>query len=382
MNYIGSKYSLIQNISALITEHIPIQGKALDLFCGTSTVAQQLKLLGFETYANDWQYYSFVTASSYLNFDQYPQFSKLMASSYINLGDQNYISSTVAQTTIHSVRDRGKDNLLNNASKVLRHLEHLEGQEGSFFDQYCEGGSQNRQYYSQANGKKIQAIGDQIDQWNKAGLLSQAEHHWLRASLVESADRVANTASVYGAFLKRVKKSAQKPLKMIALAPIPSAHPDHRHKAFCHDASTIFKDHNLPHMTLTYLDPPYNHRQYSGNYHILETLARWDLSDFEPRGKTGLRKADEHSSPFCSRVKAQAAFKQLFASLKTKYVLFSYNNEGLLSEKELEELFEIYCSDVQVFKLNYGRFRADNDGEHRNYSSNSVEEFLILGRYR
>jgi len=30
------------------------------------------------------------------------------------------------------------------------------------------------------------------------------------ASLVESADKVANTASVYGAFLKHIKKSASK----------------------------------------------------------------------------------------------------------------------------------------------------------------------------
>ena len=135
-------------------------------------------------------------------------------------------------------------------------------------------------------------------------------------------------------------------------------------------------------MTLTYLDPPYNHRQYSGNYHILETLAKWDLSDFEPRGKTGLRKATEHSSTFCSRVKAYESFDQLFGSLKTQYLLFSYNNEGLLSEAELLTLLNKYCSDVQIFKLKYGRFRADNDGENRSYSSDSVEEFLILGRYR
>ena len=281
---------------------------------------------------------------------------------------------------VHSLSHRGQEPLDNNAAKILWFLEQLKGCSGSFYEQYCEGGAKERIYYSKENGQKIQAIGDQITDWKKAGWLSDDEYYWLRASLVESADRVANTASVYGAYLKKVKKTAQNPLRMVALAPVPSGKKGQQHRALCGDASQIFKQHSLTKMTLTYLDPPYNSRQYSGNYHILETIAKWDLDSFTPRGKTGLRNASEQSSPFCSKVKAYKAFDQLFKSIDSEYLLFSYNNEGILSEEQLETLFQKHCSEHQFFKLNYGRFRADSDSDTRKYSADTVVEFLILGK--
>ena len=380
MNYIGSKYSLINNIASLISQHVPIKGKALDIFSGTTTVAQQLKLLGFETYANDWQHYSFVTANSYLSFSDYPSFQNLLENTSIN--EDFDCDSLEKITIIHSLKNRKKVVENKPAFRVLWYLENLKGIDGEFYHQYCEGGREQRLYYSKQNGLKIQVIGDKITEWKQQGFLSDDEYYWLRASLVESADRIANTASVYGAFLKKVKKSAQKSLKMVALAPIVSPNKRLKHQAFCHDASTLFQAKDLPQMTLTYFDPPYNHRQYSGNYHILETIAKWDLDQFEPRGKTGLRNSSEQSSPFCSKVKALNAFDHLFSTIRSDYLLFSYNNEGLLSEEQLVSLFEKYCSSIQFFKLNYGRFRADNDSENRKYTGDSVVEFLILGKKR
>lgn len=380
MNYIGSKYSLIENILSLITEHVPIQGSALDLFSGTSTVAQALKSLGFRTYANDWQYYSFVTAHSYLHFNEYPRFEKLLKHAEILSLYQEQFPEGSHQITIHSLQKRGRSSEPQNAFTILWFLEQLPGTTGSFFHQYAEGGDLGRLYFSKDNGQKIQAIGDQISNWEQSELLSEAELHWLRASLVESADRIANTASVYGAFLKKIKKSAKKPLRMIALAPVSSPKSDSGHKAFCADAGNLFREKKLPRMSITYIDPPYNQRQYSGNYHILETIARWDLDTFEPRGKTGLRNSSDQSSPFCSKRKALDAFDRLFASIDSDYLLFSYNNEGLISEPDLKQLFEKHCSETQFFKLNYGRFRADNDGTNRKYAADSVVEFLVLGR--
>ena len=222
MNYIGSKYSLIENILSLITEHVPIQGSALDLFSGTSTVAQALKSLGFRTYANDWQYYSFVTAHSYLHFNEYPRFEKLLKHTKILPLYQEQFPEDSHQITIHSLQRRGPSSEPQNAFTILWFLEQLPGTTGSFFHQYAEGGDLGRLYFSKDNGQKIQAIGDQISNWEQSELLSEAELYWLRASLVESADRIANTASVYGAFLKKIKKSAKKPLRMIALAPVSS----------------------------------------------------------------------------------------------------------------------------------------------------------------
>ena len=44
------------------------------------------------------------------------------------------------------------------------------------------------------------------------GLITENEYFYLLACLIEAADKVANTASVYEAFLKDLKKSAIKPI--------------------------------------------------------------------------------------------------------------------------------------------------------------------------
>ena len=379
MNYIGSKYSLIDNITSLIKTHIPIEGSALDLFSGTSTVAQAFKSLGFQTYANDWQFYSFVTAHSYLHFDDYPKFEFLLQNTDILQLYKQAFPENKHLVHTHSLNQRKKEIGNHNAFKVLWFLENLDGTQGSFFNEYCEGGSTGRLYFSRENGLKIQAIGDQITRWLQEGLISIAELYWLRASLIESADRIANTASVYGAYLKKLKRSAKKPLQLIALFPIASPQKDLKHQAFCSDANRLFPENKLSDITLTYIDPPYNQRQYAGNYHILETIARWDMGSFEPRGKTGLRDSTSQVSPFCSKRKAFQTFDQLFSSINSKHLLFSYNNEGLISENDLRVLFNKHCSSFDFHKLEYGRFRADNDGENRQYTGDSVVEFLILG---
>ena len=66
-----------------------------------------------------------------------------------------------------------------------------------------------------------------------------------------------------------------------------------------------------------YLDPPYNHRQYAPNYHILETIARYDNPKI--RGKTGLRDYSQQKSDFCQKGKVINAFENLISQAKTKY---------------------------------------------------------------
>ena len=151
--------------------------------------------------------------------------------------------------------------------------------------------------------------------------------------------------------------------------------------AFQLDAQTYFA-HSQAEYSLLYLDPPYNQRQYAGNYHILETIARWDLDSFEPRGKTGLRPADETKSPFCSSRNAFQALREIFLTARTKHILFSYSEEGLLSRAEIEELFNLRCDYVEFEVIDYERFRADMDSDQRNYSSNRVQEYLVFGNVR
>ena len=111
--------------------------------------------------------------------------------------------------------------------------------------------------------------------------------------MIESADKVANTASVYGAFLKKLKKSAQK--EMI-LEPAIYEENDNEHLVFQNDANEVIKQIEGD---ILYLDPPYNQRQYGANYHLLNTIAEY--KKFEPKGKTGLR--NYFKSSYCKKKK-------------------------------------------------------------------------------
>ena len=138
-------------------------------------------------------------------------------------------------------------------------------------------------------------------------------------SLINSIDKCANTASVYGAYLKKIKKSA---LREMELVPLTILHGQAPCKVYNDDISELIK-----HVSgdILYLDPPYNSRQYCTNYHLLETIARYDNPVIY--GKTGLREYAEQKSAFCNKKTVGKAFADLIKNAQFKYIFLSYNNK-------------------------------------------------------
>ena len=151
---------------------------------------------------------------------------------------------------------------------------------GKIFKAYALGSGSGRQYFSDENAMKIDSIRQKITQWQDENFITQSEFYFLLASLLESADSVANTACVYGAFLKCLKKSATKEL-VLSPAVFESSH--NSHKVFNEDSQNLITQISGD---ILYLDPPYNAREYGANYHLLNSIALYD--DFTPKGKTGL----------------------------------------------------------------------------------------------
>lgn len=119
-----------------------------------------------------------------------------------------------------------------------------------------------------------------------------------------------------------------------------------------------------------YLDPPYNHRQYATNYHLLETIAKYDNPKIH--GKTGLRNYDNQKSVYCSRAKVKSAFKNLITNARVKYIFLSYNNEGLMTADDIREIMSLRGR-YGYFTKSYGRFKAD---KNRNYNADRTLEYL------
>jgi len=106
---------------------------------------------------------------------------------------------------------------------------------------------------------------------------------------------------------------------------------------------------------IVYLDPPYNQRQYGGNYSPLNYIAHYD-ENIELVGKTGLIK-DYNKSIFCSKTKIKNGFTKIVKDLNCEYLILSYNNEGLLSLEVLKTIL-LEKGDIILYKINYNKFKA------------------------
>ncbi len=325
MNYIGSKYSIVDFIKSSIEktlkynneERTPSEMVFADLFAGTGIVSGSFKELGYSIIANDIQYYSYVV-------------SKHMIENNGNL-DNDRCNSLIAQ------------------------LNDLQGVEGFIYKNYSLGGTKGqefvRMYFSDENAQKCDAIRIKIEEWKKSDYISENEYYFLLGSLINSIDKYANTASVYGAFLKSLKKSALKPM---TLTPLPIIHGKVECKVYNEDISTLIKNVKGD---ILYLDPPYNTRQYCTNYHLLETIAKYDNPEIY--GKTGLREYSAQKSVFCNKSKVAQAFTDLIKNADFKYIFLSYNNEGLMSFDTIEKIMKKYGKYTYEFH-EHKRFKADN----------------------
>lgn len=328
MNYIGSKNKLS---NFLYTHFVDVIDKKLedcvvcDAFCGSGAVGKMLKKHKVKKIiANDQEYYSYIL-------------------------NQNYIANSFEWS-------RGNER--------IEYLNALCGVKGKIFQHYCLGGGGGRMYFSDENGKKIDAVRIEIQKWFDSQEISQQEYYFFLASLLESADSVANTASVYGAFLKHYKKTAQKPFEFKPAMFLPH---DGSHKVYNQDANKLI---TRICGDILYLDPPYNSREYGANYHLLNTIALYD--DFEPRGKTGLR--DYERSKYCKKSEVALALEDLIANARFRYIFLSYNNEGLLAQNQIKSIFEKYGK-YDFRQVKYQRFKADCN---RIAKSSCVDEHLHI----
>lgn len=377
MNYIGSKYSLLGAIRALLADRgIRPPGTFFDAFAGTTIVGQMAKTLGFSTISNDLQAYSQVLARAFLVNNDPPRFAGLDLSG----GDS---SAFLARTSPFGVAKGAVDIRSGDFAplvRVLAYLDGLPGTAGAFTEAYVEGGSAGRLYFSRANGMRCQAIRDQISGWQREGAITDLEAAILVASLLESLDQVANTASVYAAYLKHLKGTAQARMTLRVPALIFG---DAVHEAYIGDTNALADQLAGREIAVMYVDPPYNQRQYNSYYHILETVASWDLDAFVPRGKTGLRPARRQDSQYCRRPQAADALFDLVERVPADQVIVSYNDEGLVDRDQLRALLGRRSTGDDDFReFSYRRFRADADGPTRSYSGSEVFEYLYAIRTR
>ena len=352
MRYIGNKLNLLFHIEEVVDNLGVKEGIFCDLFAGTACVAAHFKRRGFQVISNDLLELSYAFQQALIANNEEPQFAGIVET----LGD------------VHG------DNLFANFSpydKIVAWLNCLPGKRGFIFHNYCPSGNNeyDRQYLSDSNGQKIDTIRQQIQQWRDVGEITENEFYLLLLPLLEATSRVANISGTYGAYLKHWDPRTHKDLSMIPAEIIRSDVP---HQVFRRDANQLIEDIQCD---VLYLDPPYNTRQYITNYHLLETIARYDAPALH--GKTGLRNYDEtEKSPYCSKPDCYQAFQDLIEKADARYILVSYNNEGILSRDELMSVLALRGEPRCDSSIDYRRFKSNSHGDQPTLD-NRVQELLF-----
>ncbi|MCX2683375.1 DNA adenine methylase [Campylobacter sp. MIT 21-1685] len=344
MRFIGNKEALSAKIYALLQKHQVMNHTNnqifFDMFAGSASIGRFFKAKGLQVYSCDMLYFSFCLQRAYLQNNQIPTFEGL----------SNIIESS--QILPHSLFS----NETSPYQKVLSFLNTLPSTKGFIFHNYAPSGSKNlpqpRMYFSDTNAGKIDSIRAQIETWRQKQVISENEYFILLATLIESVSLFANVAGVYAAFCKSWDKRALKDFKLKEIEILCS---NKEHFCFCGDSLEVLNNFTQT-FDILYLDPPYNHRQYAPNYHLIETIAKYDNPKI--KGVAGLREWQHQKSTFCNAKTALASLEQIASSKKYKTLVLSYNSEGIMQKEEINAILKP-LGKVAFESFTYPRFKSN-----------------------
>jgi adenine-specific DNA-methyltransferase len=303
IKYLGSKRLLapaLGEIATAVGAHT-----AVDLFTGTTRVAQELKRRGLFVTAADLATYSEVLAAC-------------------------YVATDAATVDLAEFDDE------------LARLQALPGRRGYFTETFCE----RARFFQPKNGRRVDAIRDALEEQRGSALFPV-----LLTSLLLAADRVDSTTGLQMAYLKAWAPRATNDLQLRRpeLLAGPGA-------AVRGDATALVDE--LPPVDLVYLDPPYNQHRYFTNYHIWETLVRWDEAEHYGVACKRIDARDEATkSVFNAKRSMPAALADLLARVRAEVVVVSCNDESWVTPTQVAGwLRDAGHEEVAALDFDYPRY--------------------------
>ena len=307
IKYLGSKRRLVPLIQRIVSE-LPV-ATACDLFAGTTRVGQGLRRIGIEVVSNDLASYSQVLGQAYIAADE-----------------------SVDREALQ---------------RLLAELSQLPPAPGYFTQTFCV----DARFFTPQNGARIDAVRAAIDGY----ALEAVERGLVLTSLLEAADRVDSTTGVQMAYLKSWAPRAANPLELREPEPVPGP----AGRVLREDANALAGALDVD---LVYIDPPYNQHSYFSNYHIWETLVRWDHPEAYGIARKRLD-CRTTKSAYNSRRHASQALAQLLDTVTAPWLLVSLSNEAHHDTDEVCELLAEH-GHVGIVELQSKRYVGAQIGIH------------------
>jgi len=303
--YYGNKYKLTDFIKDAVRRYIGDDWNVFfDIFAGTGVVAHSFNKKDKKIIANDFLQHNFIALKCWLG-----------------------------------TRAYNKDRIGN----IINYLNNLKGYPGYIAKNF------GNKFFTLENAKKMDAIRKKIEYLYKTKEINKQEYYILLTSFFYAADKCANVITQYEAYLKKFNsnlfdKSGKQVTYHGAIKPVILRIPKIRHKEninnviYKSDANELIKRIS-DNIDILYIDPPYSSRQYIDNYHLLENIVAWRKPKVYGKG----RKMDCNNlkSLYSSRATVLDVFSDLIkeAVKKTKFIVMSYSNRGLMSDSDIENIF-------------------------------------------
>lgn len=326
MRYMGNKTKLLEYIDKEVSSISNVE-TFFDVFAGTGVVGDYFKNK-YEIVSNDMMFYSFCL-------------NKAKLSNKVNI------------------------------SKMIKIVnswnEEVPSCEGIIFNNFQPTKSE-RMYFSEYNAKVIDGVRIEIEELRRNKKINSDERLFLIAILLESVSKVSNVAGVYGAFLRKWDQRALKKIRF----DIPKEYlirPTKKNIVLNDKSENVIREIKCD---VAYLDPPYTTTQYASQYHLLETIAKYDAQEFS--GISGKRNYEEQKSDFSIKRKALVALNDMIRDIDSRYIILSYNSNGILSDKQIIQLCKRYSLNGKVKKVEIDYSRYSNSRSEKKDNT----EFLFV----
>lgn len=343
-NYIGSKTKLLEFIGGTMEEYsgrkIGSIDTVMDCFSGTGVVGYYLLQNGVRrVISNDIQRYAAIVSAVW---------------------------------TTKGIDKCKMERVIKDINENIKNMKECDiNENGYVVRNYTESGG--RMYFTRMNGWIIDEIRQEIERMREKGYITVEEYKLLIKVLLYGVNKVGNIASVYGAYLKQWKEVAKRRIEMDE-GIIGWLLERGEQETYNENILKLMERIRWEEVDVAYIDSPYNTRGYEDNYHVLESIARYD--NMEVKGKTGLRKENKEGARiFTSKRNVEEGFEKLVKGVRSKYIYISYSSDGLISKKRMMEIMEgggwgrIQCKEKE-----YKKFKSNGEGNGKR-----ILEYIFCG---